>query len=1096
MKKLMKVINLLLVILLLCPPHYVRALPEGESVVSGSADFSYLDANTLNITTSDRVIIDYQSFSIAQPETVRFIQPSGSSIALNRVTGGDPSSILGSLLANGRIFLINPNGILFGPNSRVDTAGLVASTLDISNQDFLEGRLNFQGAGGYIINQGLLTAKPGGYICLLSGAVDNQGAIQTVLGTVVLASGEMATLNLDDLGQISVVIDESVKQEVFGPDGEKQSDAVKNSGTISAAGGIVTLTANVLNDIFDHAVNNSGKIEAKSLVERNGEIILSSENGSVINSGEIVANGSADAPDAGNIFVRAENILHNGILSADADNGGKAGEIEVISGESTILDEGSRISARALGESGEGGSVLINSLSGYTFVDKDAVVDVSGGILAGDAGFIEISAAEQLGFHGALFGTAATGYRGGRVLFDPRDITIATDGGSTVDGGDNSTGIDEASGESDGLDLTFDPATAFAGFVEIFLQATRDIFVNNVFNVPLAVGVGTPGLRLEAGNNIEVNESIIGGEGFITLDADNLITIDADVTTTTGDIKLITGDLEIGAAVQSDSGNISLIPLASNTIGLGTAVGDFTLDNDEIGLLSTDGTVTIGDLDSGDIIVEEFEQPEGFDKLTLISEGTINDTADDNASITIDTLKLLGSAIGDDSIFNIDVNYLSAQATDGAINIENSGDLNLTSVIGDDNVSVTVDSGNLVVGSLSATDTITLSASGDITDGNGADINIDSNTFRITSANDVGSEGDRLDTATYVLDFDITGSVYLIDEDDVAIESIISTGGGDVNLTATEIRDNNLGSGTDISAHDINLNVGSSGTIGGSGVGEEIDLVYTGVFTETVVPNSTTADSAEHTLSIWSNDNTVTVSWSAATDPGNPSSGIDGYSYVWDTSNTTLPDTVKDTDSITITSPELNDGNLWYFHVRAIDKSGNGSTTYHLGPFYIDATSPQINVADLLSGTYSSSQTLTYSTEDLTNLTLSGPLSGATYDSTGTYSVVISATDEAGNITSKTLTFTILTTADSQGTTNPQLTGTTSPTRSFDNVSLFLGNYRVNSFNPNPTFYFYHPIVNIDNSAFSNLIMDIDAYEFIEDSLKLKKSLPIYFSAP
>ena len=144
--KLLKKINFFVssALVLLTAVSPVYCLPQDEQVVSGSAQFDRSTANTLNVNTpSDKLIVNYSGFDIAQAETVNFNQPSSSSVALNRVTGGNPSAIFGALRANGQIFVVNPNGIMFGPNSRVDVAGLVASTLDISNEDFLSGKYNF-----------------------------------------------------------------------------------------------------------------------------------------------------------------------------------------------------------------------------------------------------------------------------------------------------------------------------------------------------------------------------------------------------------------------------------------------------------------------------------------------------------------------------------------------------------------------------------------------------------------------------------------------------------------------------------------------------------------------------------------------------------------------------------------------------------------------------------------------------------------------------------------------------------------------------------------------------------------------------------------
>ena len=179
---------LLFVFSLIFLPNIGYCLPQGENVVHGKASFDRSQSNTLNINVStDKLITNWDSFSIAQPEAVHFYQPSSSSVALNRVVGSDPSSILGTLTATGKIFLINPNGILFGKGCRVDTAGMIASTLDISNDDFLAGKYTFYGKGGSVVNQGYIRA-PGGYVALLGSTLENTGVIEAELGSVALAS--------------------------------------------------------------------------------------------------------------------------------------------------------------------------------------------------------------------------------------------------------------------------------------------------------------------------------------------------------------------------------------------------------------------------------------------------------------------------------------------------------------------------------------------------------------------------------------------------------------------------------------------------------------------------------------------------------------------------------------------------------------------------------------------------------------------------------------------------------------------------------------------------------------------------------------------
>jgi len=202
---------ILSLVALLSFPHFIYALPEVDNVAEGQAQIETPDTSTLNITTlTDKAVINFKQFNIAQNETVRFIQPSVSSSVLNRDLAGRTSYLLGNLFSNGQVFLINPAGINIGPQANINAASIIASTLDISNTDFINGNLAFKKieglSNGYILNQGNVLVRNGGYVALLAGAVENQGTVIAPLGTAVLASGEQMTLSLDDLGEISVVV--------------------------------------------------------------------------------------------------------------------------------------------------------------------------------------------------------------------------------------------------------------------------------------------------------------------------------------------------------------------------------------------------------------------------------------------------------------------------------------------------------------------------------------------------------------------------------------------------------------------------------------------------------------------------------------------------------------------------------------------------------------------------------------------------------------------------------------------------------------------------------------------------------------------------
>ncbi|MEE8359685.1 MAG: filamentous hemagglutinin N-terminal domain-containing protein, partial [Candidatus Omnitrophota bacterium] len=421
-------VTAILVLRLIVFPQDVYALPQLSDIEHGNADF-VIDGNTLTITVqTDQFIANYHSFNIAQNETVRFIQPFATSTALNRVISGHSTMITGVLTANGIIFIVNPAGINFGPTAQINTAGLIASTLNISSADFLAQNYVFEGQGAYInVDQGALLTSPGGYIILFSNAIRNMGTIEASLGKVILATGEKITLDLDPNGDISVVINGALTAGVIGPDGEVMENSIENIGTIAADGGKIILTSEVLNGIFDKAINNTGIIEATSLGEAGGEITLLAKGGNIINEGHIAADGSTEAPDGGVIDIEADNILHQGIVSADAQEGGTAGDISIVAKDKLILDNGSLTSAAVSKPAleGEGGNIYLNATEGDTLVRSEAVIDVSAGSEAGDAGFVEVSALEGLGFYGILKGSAAAGYTAARVLFDPRDIIIA-----------------------------------------------------------------------------------------------------------------------------------------------------------------------------------------------------------------------------------------------------------------------------------------------------------------------------------------------------------------------------------------------------------------------------------------------------------------------------------------------------------------------------------------------------------------------------------------------------------------------------------------------------------------------------------------------
>jgi filamentous hemagglutinin family protein len=281
-----------------CFAPVVWANPSGGKVVLGQATIS-AQGKQLTIVNSPSAVIQWRGFSIKADEVTRFIQQSPSSAVLNRVVGADPSKILGTLSSNGRVFLINPNGILFGANARVDVAGLVASSLNMTDQDFLAGRLKFgdtPGAKG-VENQGSIRTRMGGEVLLIAPDVKNSGVITSPQGEVILAAGK----------SVEIVDPKSpdLRVEITAP----ANEAI-NLGTIVADGGRIS--------IYATSIRNAGRIQANT-VERTstGEVVLRAKKDVTLEKTSVI---TANGETGGKVTIQAETgtATINGVVEAKA----------------------------------------------------------------------------------------------------------------------------------------------------------------------------------------------------------------------------------------------------------------------------------------------------------------------------------------------------------------------------------------------------------------------------------------------------------------------------------------------------------------------------------------------------------------------------------------------------------------------------------------------------------------------------------------------------------------------------------------------------------------------------------------------------------
>ncbi|MGH1451360.1 MAG: beta strand repeat-containing protein [Pseudomonadaceae bacterium] len=303
----------------LCAANLQAAdLPTGGNIVGGSGSISQ-DGNSLNVQqNSDKLITNWDSFDIGAGNTVNFYQPGSNSVALNRVIGEDASAIYGNLNANGKVFLVNPNGVLFGQGAAVNVGALVASTLSLSDEDFNDGNYQFQGDGNNaaVINRGSITAD-GGAVALLGGQVSNHGIIQANQGTVALAAGDKITLDFAGDGLLNVTVDES------------DIDAlVENHQLVRANGGQVVMTANATDALLQSVVNNTGIVEAQTLDNQSGTIVLKGGfNGGTVNVAGTLDASAPDSGDGGFIDTSGAHVkIAGGTQVTTKANNGTTGE--------------------------------------------------------------------------------------------------------------------------------------------------------------------------------------------------------------------------------------------------------------------------------------------------------------------------------------------------------------------------------------------------------------------------------------------------------------------------------------------------------------------------------------------------------------------------------------------------------------------------------------------------------------------------------------------------------------------------------------------------------------------------------------------------
>ena len=716
--------------------------PSGGQVVGGAGSISGGPGNTIINQSSDRLIIEWDSFDTSAGESVRFNQPGSASWALNRVISNSATNFDGSLFANGNVAIVNRHGIHFGPNAHVDVGGLIASTADITNRNFMDGRMIFDIPGvddAMVTNAGTISVRDTGLAALVAPGVENTGLIRANLGTVILGAGETHTIDFNGDGLISFAITSPTKKKPRRRDGSTAEALVSNKGTLQADGGSVIVTARQASKILDNTINMAGIARANSVGTRNGKIVLfGGGTGSKVKvSGRVKARGRTKRSRGGTVHVSAKTVeTSQATFELDGDGGGgtlliggpyKGGKladnspigylrdgdlVSILTGDGagaagngyfpnadvTLIDQGTLIDASATG-TGEGGSVF---LWGTESIGFHGTVNTLGGA----NGFVEVSTKGT----GTIDGVAETGH----MLVDPGDVCVTSAGGtnncaagatlladSTVLAVLNAGSVFElntdalgtsGTGRVDfggGIPFTVSNNSGTIGTFRIIAADdinTRQVVLSNNgstgTNYEFFAGSSATAAPQSTADVILFGQNLVTGGGHVIFDAADDISIRDPISSGGGDVTLIARGGNAGATVFFQTNDAAII----TTDGTGNA-GTVSITTDNVDIAATAVASPLIDANgTGGVI--------SFAPTT--AGRTIDLGTDNAASLSFTDAELnrfaapilrIGSATSGDITVSAPVSPTSAAALElvsgGAINVNNSittgnGDVSLT----------------------------------------------------------------------------------------------------------------------------------------------------------------------------------------------------------------------------------------------------------------------------------------------------------------------------------------------------------------------------------------------------------------------------------
>jgi filamentous hemagglutinin family protein len=679
------------------------ALPTGYQSVTGNVQFSQ-SPGVLNVTTNaDRSIVNYQSFNVGSQASVNFQLPGSHASILNRVTGGNMSEIYGNITSNGKVFLVNPAGIFFGNGANISVNGLVASTLNITDHNFLNGQYEFSrlpgiAPAGIRVEQGaIINVQNGGSATFLASSFLNNGVINAPGGTLQIGVGDRISLGNDLIG---LTVNESLKDTL-------NQAAVVNNGSLSAEQ--VKILASVVKDGFKGAIiNNTGYIRANKLIDgEGGTVELIADNGAVHNTGIVDASGS----QGGQIKLLGTDSLNAGQLLANGQTG-NGGRIEVLgtnsvaitgdallnasgaAGGGTILvggdrqglsanipnaqtayvGSGARLLADALAQ-GNGGKVILwsDKVTGF-----DGAISARGAGVGSLGGFVETSGKQALEIGSGRVDASSPLGQGGQWLLDPLNVTITSS-------------TNNMTSSFDGLGTwTHTPNTSLPG-----TSLISAALINSALNLGTNVTINTGSTGADSGN-ITVNSAInktTGGDATLSLLAANDIQLNQAISASSNKLNVsLRADHDISAAPTGNGvGSLTL------NAGVTTNGGNITLSGAAINLKQdlNAGSGSISATASNGAINQSGGNIKANSVSLTATNGTITKTGGTLSTLLLNAqTNTSGKKI---TLIDTDVNQANLQTNNGNIALTDRDGLSVSAQAGTGTVNITADAGSVLL---------------------------------------------------------------------------------------------------------------------------------------------------------------------------------------------------------------------------------------------------------------------------------------------------------------------------------------------------------------------------------------------------------------